>query len=342
LKIKKIYWICIDNMKLAIITLTDQGEELARKLSSIMDRDPTVLKVDLYHKNVKQILNKIFNQYDCILGIMASGIMVRSICPLMGDKIQDPSILIMDERSNHVISLLSGHLGGGNEFATKIANILETDPVITTSTDVNHKLGIDSLARKYYMEIQPISNILGINSALVNNQEVKLAVPKKFEYLFKDKLIKNSYHLVKSSQVLEASFNNSIITLTPKKLVVGVGSRKGVSMDQVLLAINEACRFLAIPPERIDSLATAEPKKDEKGILDAANRLGVPLEVVTLDSLQNFNHPDVTESSFVRKTFGVPGICEPAALYTAGGHAKLILRKSKFNKVTVAAAISEV
>ncbi len=328
-------------MKLAIITLTDQGEELARELSSNLEKDPTILKVDLYHKNVKHVLNKIFHQYDCILGIMASGIMVRNICPLIENKTRDPAILVIDEKGNHVISLLSGHIGGGNEFTIKIANILDTDPVITTATDVNNKLGIDSLARKYYMEIQPTSKVLNINKALIKKQDVILALSKKFDYLFKEKQIKNSYHMVKSSQKLEASFEDSRIKLTPKKLVVGVGSRKGVSTDQVLFGINEACHFLDIPPERIDCLATAEPKQDEKGIIEAADRLGVPLEIVSLFDLKKFNHPDVTESLFVRKTFGVPGICEPAALHAAGENAKLILRKSMFNKVTVAAAVSE-
>jgi cobalt-precorrin 5A hydrolase len=327
-------------MKLAIITLTENGRELAQELSLKLEEDPTVIQIDLYHKNVKQTLNTIFQEYDCILGIMATGIMVRSICSLIEDKNRDPAVLVMDERGIHVISLLSGHLGGGNDFTIKIANVLNTESVITTATDVNGKIGIDSLACKYYMEINSTYKVLDINKALVNNQKVILAVPEKYSYLFEDKLIKNSYEIAKSSGMLEARFNDSIITLTPKRLVVGVGSRKGVSADQVLSAVDEACSFLGIPPKRIDCLATAEPKKNEQGIKDTAERLGVPLEVVTLEELKEFSHPDVTESAFVSEIFGVPGICEPTALYVAGEHAKLVLRKTKINKVTVAAAIS--
>lgn len=327
-------------MKLAIITLTDQGEKLSHELSLKLADDPTVLQVDIYHKHVKQTLNRIFHKYDCILGIMAVGIMVRSVCSLVEGKTIDPAVLVMDDKGNHVISLLSGHLGGGNDFTLKIADILGIDPVITTATDVNNKMGIDALARKYYMEIKPTSNILGINNALVSNENVKLSVPKKFKYLLKDDLIKNSYHTAKSSHLLKACFDDSTITLTPKKLVVGVGSRKGVSMDHVLFALNEACHFLRIPLERIDCLATAEPKENELGILDAADELEVPLEVVSLANIRNFNHPDISESSFVRKTFDVPGICEPSALYTAGKSAHLLLRKKAINKVTVAVAVS--
>ena len=318
-------------MKLAIITLTEQGDKLARELYHRLENNPTILKVDLYHKNVKQRLNDIFQEYDCILGIMATGIMVRSICSLITDKTKDPAILIMDEGGNHIISLLSGHLGGGNDFAVMIADIMGIEPVITTSTDVNHKIGVDSLARKYYLEIDQTSNILDINKALITNEKVNLTVPVQFKYLLKDEKIKNSYNIVKSARNLEASFNKSVITLTPKKLVVGVGSRRGISAEEVLSAVNEACRFLDLPPTRIDYLATAEPKQDEQGIKDAAVQLGVPLEVVSLEDIKNLNHPDVTESSFVKKTFGVPGICEPAALLIAGGHANLIFKKTKFD-----------
>ncbi len=327
-------------MKLAIITLTHQGEKLAQRLSHKLENDHTVLQVDIYNKKVKQTINNIFHKYDCILGIMASGIMIRSICHLIEDKTEDPAILVMDEKANHVTCLLSGHFGGGNDFTLKIADLMGTDPVITTATDVNGKMGVDTLARKYFMELDKPSNTLYINQALVNNIEVKLAVPERFEYLFKDELIKNSYNRVFSSKKLEACSKDTKIILTPKKLVVGVGARRGVSRDSVLQTVGEACRNLGIPIDRIDFMATAEPKEDESGILEAAEKLGVQLEVVSLDELRKFNHPEISESPFVKKTFGLPGICEPAALYAAGKQSSLIYRKNALNKVTVAVAVS--
>lgn len=327
-------------MKLAIITLTVQGEKLARQLSHKLENDPTVLKVDLYHKQVKATLKEIFNKYDCILGIMASGIMIRSVCPLIKDKTSDPAILIIDERAKHIISILSGHLGGGNSFTEKIAELTGAEPVITTATDVNGKIGIDALAHKYFMEVNNPSNILQINRALVNGKNVELRVPQRFEYLFEDELVKNSYDPGLSSDKIEATFKDTKITLTPLKIVVGIGARKGISRKVVLDAVRQACSDLDIPPGRIDLVATAEPKKDEAGILEAAEKLGVELEVVSLEQLKDIEHEEISESTFVMKTFGVPGICEPAALLAAGNKASLIYRKTSFNKVTVAVAVS--
>lgn len=327
-------------MKLAIISITVSGQKIARQLANTLEMDLSIFKVDLYHKNVKKTLKDIFNDYDGILGIMASGIMIRIVCPHIQDKIRDPAILVMDEKSKHVISLLSGHHGGANDLTIKIAEICGADPVITTATDVNGKIGVDTLAWKYYMEIDQPSKALSINQALVDDKKVELAVPPRFEFLFEDRLIKNSYHKVLSSQGIEVILNGNNITLTPEKVVVGIGARKGISCRSVLLAVNTVCNDMRIPIERIDCLATAEPKENETGILEAAIKLGVNLEVVPLEKLRNFKHPQISESPFVRKKFGVPGICEPAALITAGANSSLKYRKKAVGKVTVALAVS--
>lgn len=327
-------------MKIAIITLTPQGKGLAGKLVQILENDQTVIQVDHYHKEVKETLIKIFHQYDCILGIMATGIMVRSICHLIMDKTTDPSILIMDEKATHVISLLSGHMGGGNEFTMKIAGAMGGEPVITTATDVNGKIGIDTLARKYFMELDEPEKIVLINKALVEGEAVELGVPPQFEYLFDDEFVEKTYQKVPSTDNLVASSNGTEVVLYPKKLVVGIGARRGISHDAVLNAVDQACSELEIPVERIDVMATAEPKKKETGILEAVEKLQLELEVVSLDKLKKFNHPEIQESPFVMKTFGVPGICEPTALYVAGESSRLVYRKKSFDKVTVAVAVS--
>ena len=121
------------------------------------------------------MLNKSYNcfeSFNAIIAIMATGIVIRTICPLIKNKGTDPAVLVIDEQGKHVISLLSGHLGGANELAIKIANIINSEPVITTATDINNKYGIDCLANKYYFNIKPLSSIKHINSGLINNEKL--------------------------------------------------------------------------------------------------------------------------------------------------------------------------
>ena len=67
---------------------------------------------------------------------MSIGIVVRIIAPLIRSKLEDPAIVVVDDRGKHVISLLSGHIGGANVLTLDIAEIIGANPVITTATDV--------------------------------------------------------------------------------------------------------------------------------------------------------------------------------------------------------------
>ena len=134
-------------MKIAIISVSDKGYELSLKLKEKLDQDSTIIKNDLFHKNVKKIFPILFYEYDAIIAIMASGILIRSIAPLVESKTSDPAVLNIDDNGNFVISTLSGHLGGANSLTQKVAELIDATPVITTSTDVNKKLGIDVLAQ---------------------------------------------------------------------------------------------------------------------------------------------------------------------------------------------------
>lgn len=330
-------------MKIAIISLTKTGRKLAQKIFLNLEGDHTVLRTDIFHKNVAQILENAFVKYDCIVGVMASGIMVRSICHLIKSKTQDPAVLVVDETGKKVISLLSGHLGGGNDFAIKIARLIGADPVITTATDVQGKIGVDSLARRYHLYLDDPKKIILINQALVEGEKAELAIPKKFEYIFEEEEVQRSYKKIVNTQnkQIQVLYNKTKIILKPENLVVGLGARKDVSVKLVVAAIKQALQSLSLPLGRVDALATAEPKRDEIGIIKAADILGLPLEVISLNRIMDFEHPDCSHSSLVTKTFGVSGICEPAALLAAGNNAQLLYRKKAFDKVTVAVAASK-
>jgi len=328
-------------MKIAIITITEDAQKLAIKLAEDLKQDKKVISVKIFNKCVKKTLKNVFSEYDCILGIMAAGIMVRNICPLIKNKMEDPAILVMDDQGKHIISLLSGHFGGANDIALKIAQISGAEPVITTSTDVHGKMGIDSLARKYYLDIEDVSKIKTINSALINDKEVNLCVPEKYEFIFRDQLVKKSYNPCKSlNNELKAVYEENSVTLKPKKLVFGIGARKNVSKSKVQNAVFETVKLLNLSPERIDSFATAEIKKEELGIVKTALDLEVPLEIVVVNQIKSLKHPDCSHSELVKEKFGIGGVCEPAALIAAGKNSRLVFKKTSYNGVTVAVAVS--
>ena len=337
-------------MKVAIISVSKKGYELSVKLKKLLDNDSTIIKCDIYHKDVKNTFNLLFHEYDAIIAIMASGILIRSISHLIESKTTDPAILNVDDNGNFVISMLSGHLGGANKLTLKIADLIDATPVITTSTDVNKKLGIDVLAKDLYLSINNTKEILHFNKSILDGKKVSFTVNAnaKHDYLY-DYLNNNTLEMdvsiyfssrIKNDEI-EAECDNHKLILKPRKIVFGIGCRRGKTCNEINEAVNNVLNELNIHKSRINMFSSAEIKKDELGLLELSESLDIPINFVDLDRLKLFRSEDVQKSEFVMSKFGIYGVCEPSALITAGFDSKLIYKKTAFDGVTVSVAISK-
>lgn len=337
-------------MRIAILSVSKKGYDLSFEIKELLDKDSTIIKCDVYHKDVKNTFNLLFYEYDAIIAIMASGILIRSISHLIESKTTDPAVLNIDDNGNFVISMLSGHLGGANKLTAKVADLIGATAVITTSTDVNRKLGIDVLARDLYLSIDDTKEILHFNKSILDSKEVVFTVNSNgnYDYLFEylnDNTLEMDVSIYFSSRIdegeIEAKCDNHTITLRPRKIVFGIGCRRGKSCEEINKAVDIVLNDLNINKSRINMLSSAEIKKDEKGILDLAQKLDIPVNFVELDKLKLFKSNDIQESEFVKSKFGIAGVCEPSALITAGFESKLIYKKTAFNGVTVSVALSK-
>ena len=140
-------------LNIAIIALTEQGSKTAQRIGSGFASTPSIYVLNkaaenisikksntspgitLFSEPLQHLVNQVFKQYDGLVFVMAMGIVVRMIAPLIRDKHSDPAVVVVDDVGRFVISMLSGHEGGGNQLAHQIASILHTDAVITTGTD---------------------------------------------------------------------------------------------------------------------------------------------------------------------------------------------------------------
>ena len=336
-------------MKIAIISVSEKGKKLALNIKKHLDNDSTIIKADIFHKNVKKYLKICFYEYDAIIAIMASGILIRSIAPYIESKTTDPAILNIDDNGNFVISTLSGHLGGANKLTNKIASLINATPVITTSSDINNKLGIDVLASDLYLSIENPEEILFFNKKILDNHEISLVIhPEKnfnylFEYLSNNTLeidVSINYTSKITPDEIHVVLNNHKLILKEKKLVVGIGCRRGKECIKIYEGFNQSLKQLNIDKSRVNQLSSAEIKKDEMGILELSEKLSIPVNFVELDKLKLFESNDIQKSDFVKSKFGIYGVCEPSALITAGFDSKLIYKKTSYDGVTIAVAIS--
>lgn len=336
-------------MKIAIISVSEKGKDLAVDLKEKLDGDPTVIRTDLYHKNVRKNFPILFYDYDAIIAVMACGILIRSIAPLIESKVKDPAVINIDDNANFVISMLSGHLGGANKLAEKIAGLIDASPVITTSTDVNGKLGIDVLARDLYLSIDNTKEILYFNKAILDERKITFTVNPdgNFDYLH-EYLNSNTLEMDVffdysddiSHDEIHVTLDGHKLILKERRIVVGIGCRRGKEYEKILDAFKKSIAQLDLHSSRVNMLSSAEIKKDEKGIIELSEKLNIPVNFVEMDKLRLFESSDAVKSYFVYSKFGIYGVCEPSALITAGFDSKLIYKKTSYGGVTISVAVS--
>ena len=349
-------------MKIAILSVTMKGallgEELGKKLHAEVDLFSWArasLHASTYpFDNLSRHVAKIFYEYDGLIFIMATGIVVRVIAPYMIDKRSDPAVVVMDEAGIHAISFLSGHIGGANELTRKVAEVIGARPVITTATDIANLPAPDVIAVKMDLTIDPFEEIKAVNAAIAAGKRVPYFIDKDIAD------VKKYFNWAVDAGIqfkeLEELGNHDeydaavIITdkilympqlhvyLRPATLSIGIGCRKGASSVEILAAINGACLKIGRSPKSIAIIGSSKVKQEEIGLLATAQQMETPVEFYTNEQLQEVidkNH--LKNSLFVEEEIGVGNVCEASALLGARA-STLLLPKTVYPKVTVAIA----
>ena len=344
-------------MKTAVIALTKIGSELAVKVAAKLDADiylkQEFLKNDaeclqsIYpiQGSIATLVSKLFNAYDAWVFVMACGIVVRTIAPYIHSKTSDPAILVVDEKGQHVISLLSGHIGGANKLASKVAEITGGTPVITTSTDVNEVVSFDVFAIENDCAIENIENLKFISSEMVNGGMVGFYT----DCTLKGNSPKNIVFIpLQNSNEPDPSECKVILTnrldikptglktlyLRPRNLVLGIGCKKGTSMEQIQLAVEDFMKKNNRSALSIRCLATIDLKKDEEGLLKFCKQSALKLNIISRTEIEKIEE-NFTCSEFVKQQVGVASVAEPCAVLSST-NGRLICKKTVYKGITLA------
>ena len=168
-------------LSLNIISFTDMGDELARKLADQLEAESESMAVSLFpvasrQESLLQIVKSSFNNKDALLFIGAMGICVRLIAPHIKDKTQDIPVLVMDEKAEHIVPVLSGHIGGANRLAEYIAGRTGAQAVLTTATDVQGVFAVDVWAAEQGLFVANKNGIQKVSAKLLAGESVTLTV----------------------------------------------------------------------------------------------------------------------------------------------------------------------
>ncbi len=347
---------------IAVWVITPNGAKLARTLCRhlpgvdifISQKIAVTPDDDFSFQNLSETLHHKFVQYSGHIFIMSTGIVVRVIAPLLKSKLEDPAVVVIDDQANHVISLLSGHLGGANALTQKVASIVGADPVITTATDVNEVPAIDVLAKEMSLSIENPQAIKTVNMALLRSEKIFVHDPFGFLASRLPHMESVAYgtkakHLKKSCRVKEfdripgiyvddviVDLPPEVLILRPASLVAGMGCNRNTPMEEMKALLDDVFEAHNLAPASLKLLASIDVKSDEDGLLILAQNLNRPLVFRTrqdLNQVKDIKNP----STLVEKHVGVKSVCEASAILSAGGGTLIVPKKSTKN-VTVAIA----
>jgi cobalt-precorrin 5A hydrolase len=294
-------------------------------------------------QHFKTSVGEVFHDYEGHIFIMAAGIVVRIIAPLLRDKVHDPAVVVLDEKAQYAISLLSGHLGGANALAQKIAQITGAAPVITTATDIHGIKAFDTIAAEKDLWIENPDSIKVLNTALLEKRKIHLMDPMKIISPFYE----NNAFIEDISPVKMASpavyIGDRIITaypglliMRPRSLVAGIGCNRGTGFVELRDGIKEVFQRSRLSMQSLRNLATIDLKKEEKGMIELRETLNLPMHYFSskeLCSVKGIENP----SQMVKKHTGTEGVCEAAALLSAGAK-RLLVPKQILKNMTLAVA----
>lgn len=290
--------------------------------------------------NADEWTRNAFAESDVLVFVGAVGIAVRHIAPYVRSKDSDPAVVCIDEMGTFVIPILSGHIGGGNVAAIRIAKSLGSTPVITTATDIQGRFAVDVFAVSNGLAIERLDMIKETSSRILNGEFVGFVSRDGYEGDLPEGLTDSDsgeFGICVSSDADDRPFGRTVL-LIPKDVTLGVGCRRGTDPDMLCDFVFETLDEEGIDPARLGAVVSIDLKSDEPAVLELCKRLNVPPRFLSADEL-NSMEGEFTTSEFVSGVTGVDCVCERSAVSSGG---KLILKKTAKDGMTVAIAKNDI
>jgi cobalt-precorrin 5A hydrolase len=283
---------------------------------------------------------ELFKNNNALICIFSLGAVIRLIAPYLKDKKTDPAVIVIDDQTNFVISVLSGHIGGANELTEEIAKKLDALPVITTAADVNKTIAVDLVGREYNWKIDDDSTVTKISAHMVNEEPIGIfqevgdknwykKLPKNvtiYENMDELKKSNSKAHLIISDKIIQKEISNESVIYRPPSLVIGIGLHWDTSKETIREGIDFCLEKFKLSSKSIAKLVSIKKPEDVQGLIDLGKEMKVPVEYVNREDLAEISAPNPSET--VKAFEGTASVSEAAAIKISNG--ELIVEKQKF------------
>ena len=335
--------------KVSVLAITKNGVNIGEKLKKIFPNwnvfAPSKLTTKAtgifwYSEPTTEKIVDLFKSNNALICIFSLGAVIRLIAPYLKDKKTDPAVIVIDDKINFVISVLSGHIGGANELTEEIAQKIGATSVITTAADVNKTISVDLVGREFDWKIEDDSTVTKISAHMVNEEPIGIfqeageenwykKLPKNIIIYQSIKELKNSNskaHLIISDRIIDEEISKESVIYRPPSLVIGIGLHWDTTKETIREGIETCLEKFKLSSKSIARLVSIKKPEDVQGLIDLGKEMKVPVEYVNREDLAKISTPNPSKT--VKAFEGTASVSEAAAIKVSKG--KLIVEKQKF------------
>ena len=335
--------------RVSILAITKNGIEIGLKLKN-QYANWQVFAPKKFSNNDSQIkwfeessvdkISELFKSSDALICLFSLGAVIRLIAPHLKDKKTDPAVIVIDDKCNFVISVLSGHIGGANQLTQEIAEKLGATPVITTAADVNKTIAVDLVGREFGWKIEDESTVTKVSAYMVNEEKIAVYQNAGEKNWWKSDLPKNVILCSSFNELVESGAKgyliisdkeidfdkSSAVVYRPKTLVAGIGLHWDTSSEKIEKELISCFKKYGLSMKSIAKFATLKKPNNSKGLVEISKKLGVPIDYFERDDLSKINAPNPSKT--VKDFEGTASVSEASAILSSNG--ELVVEKQKF------------
>jgi cobalt-precorrin 5A hydrolase len=335
--------------KVSVLAITKNGINIGERLKELFPNwdifVPSKLSnenksITWYSEPTSDKIIELFKNSNALICLFSLGAVIRLIAPYLKDKKTDPAVIVIDDKTNFVISVLSGHIGGANELTQEISEKLNALPVITTAADVNKTIAVDLVGREFGWKIDDETTVTKISAHMVNAEPIGIfqqtGNKKWYKELPKNVTIYNSLeelkksnskaYLIISDTIIENGLAQESVIYRPQSLVIGIGLHWDTTKDTIKDGIEHCLKKFNLSSKCIAKLVSIKKPEDVQGLIDLGKEMQIPVEYVNREELAEIITPN--PSSTVKAFEGTASVSEAAAIKISNG--ELIVEKQKF------------
>ena len=319
-------------VKPVVMALSRSGEETAHRVARAIDaqvhgREGRVNAADAFFANALDHTQSLFAAGVPIIGVCASGILIRGVAPLLADKHNEPPVISVSDDGAVIVPLLGGHRGA-NRMAREISQALGGVAAVTTAGDVAMGVALDEPPAGYVLA-NP-EDAKGVMAKMLGGSGVCI----QGENIFDLDSVEGGVDLIVSGAPVAGS--KGALVYHPQRFVLGLGCARNADpaemWDQVEAVLDEA----GVAAGAVAAVASIDLKGDEPAMIEVAKRLGKPLRLFSAEELEAESSRLENPSEVVFAEVGCHGVSEGAALAMVGADGFLRVSKRKTANVTVA------